>query len=223
MLANHTYDHNTVAQSNVDQGKSAIETAFGNTVYTIAYPNGTQTYETYSTGKYILGRGVSDGLYSPGNETAPDPLNSYCYIPATGAAASAFNSETDSARSGGKWRVVLVHGFTGGSDGAYQPVDIAQFLSAVNYSKGLTDVWIDSYVNVGSYWRGQNAFAKATSTTTGTSQTWTWTLPAAFPPGKYLRVTVPGGTLTQGGTALAWDSHGYYEVALDAGSLTISP
>jgi hypothetical protein len=36
-------------------------------------------------------------------------------------------------------------------------------------------------------------------------------------------VKVDGGTLKQGGTALAWDSHGYYEVALDAGSPTLSP
>ena len=35
--------------------------------------------------------------------------------------------------------------------------------------------------------------------------------------------TVDGGTPSQGGTPLAWDPHGYYEVALDAGSLTLSP
>jgi hypothetical protein len=45
----------------------------------------------------------------------------------------------------------------------------------------------------------------------------------ALPPGKYLRVKVDGGTLTQAGQTLAWDEHGYYEVALDAGSLTLSP
>ena len=45
----------------------------------------------------------------------------------------------------------------------------------------------------------------------------------SFPPRKYLRVKVDGGTLEQGGIALAWDSHGCYEVALDAGSLTLSP
>ena len=46
---------------------------------------------------------------------------------------------------------------------------------------------------------------------------WTWTLPENFPPGKYLRVKVDGGTLTQGAAALPWVTHGYYEVALDAG------
>jgi hypothetical protein len=46
---------------------------------------------------------------------------------------------------------------------------------------------------------------------------------AHFPPGRFLRVTVPGGKLMQGGTELPWDDHGYYEVVLDAGSVTLSP
>jgi hypothetical protein len=44
-----------------------------------------------------------------------------------------------------------------------------------------------------------------------------------MPPGKVLRVTVDGGKLSQNGTQLSWDSHGYYEVALDAGNLTWIP
>ena len=55
------------------------------------------------------------------------------------------------------------------------------------------------------------------------SQTWLWTLPDHFPTGRYLRVTVDGGTLSQRGRPLIWDSHGYYEVELDADSLTLTP
>jgi hypothetical protein len=36
-----------------------------------------------------------------------------------------------------------------------------------------------------------------------------------------VRVRVDGGTLTQRGQRLIWDEHGYYEVALDRGSLTL--
>ena len=53
--------------------------------------------------------------------------------------------------------------------------------------------------------------------------TYSWSLPAHFPPGQYLRVTVDGGTVKQCGTELPWNDHGYYEVALDAWSLTITP
>ena len=94
---------------------------------------------------------------------------------------------------------------------------------SVAHAKSLGDVWIDSMVNVGAYWRGQKLLSAVTPATAGGGQTWTWTLPAHFPPGKFLRVTVDGGTLSQNGTPLPWDAHGYYEIALDAGSLTLSP
>ncbi len=48
-------------------------------------------------------------------------------------------------------------------------------------------------------------------------------LPDHFPAGKRLRVRVDGGTLSQNGQTLAWDAHGYYEIALDAGSLMLGP
>ncbi|HEY2405876.1 MAG TPA: polysaccharide deacetylase, partial [Polyangiaceae bacterium] len=53
----------------------------------------------------------------------------------------------------------------------------------------------------------------------GDNTSWHWQLPAHFPPGRSLRVAVDGGTLSQNGRPLVWDAHGYYEIALDAGSL----
>ncbi|XYI04306.1 hypothetical protein ACMHYB_07005 [Sorangium sp. So ce1128] len=69
----------------------------------------------------------------------------------------------------------------------------------------------------------QKALSSVTPTTSGSDRTWRWTLPAHFPPGKYLRVKVDGGTLKQGGRTLQWNDHGYYEIALDEGSVTLSP
>ena len=69
-------------------------------------------------------------------------------------------------------------------------------------------------VNVAAYYLGQKLI-------TGNGPTWTWNLPNNFPTGHYLRVTVDGGTLKQNGKALPWSSHGYYEVSLDEGSLTL--
>ncbi len=105
----------------------------------------------------------------------------------------------------------------------YAPIDVSVVTGSVGHGQGLGDVWIDTMVNVGAYWRAQKVVAAVTPTPSGSSQTWTWTLPANFPPGKFLRVTVDGGKPSQNGVALDWDSHGYYEVALDAGSLTLSP
>jgi hypothetical protein len=36
-------------------------------------------------------------------------------------------------------------------------------------------------------------------------------------------VRVDGGTLSQNGQPLPWNPRGYYEVALDLGTLTLSP
>ncbi|HET9931676.1 MAG TPA: polysaccharide deacetylase, partial [Polyangiaceae bacterium] len=169
----------------------------------------------------LLNRGVSNGIIAPKDYT--NPFNTFCFIPDEKAPATDFNKQVDQARTNGGWRIVLVHGFVGGTDGAYQPVEFDQFASAVTYAKSLGDVWIDTMVAVGAYWRGQKALSQAQMTTSGDSTTYTWTLPPHFPPGRTLRVTVDGGTLSQNGAPLAWDEHGYYEISLDALSLTISP
>ncbi|HYJ08856.1 MAG TPA: polysaccharide deacetylase, partial [Polyangiaceae bacterium] len=133
------------------------------------------------------------------------------------------DAQVTSARDEGKWRLLLVHGFTGGSDSAYQPVDLQAFTDSVDHAKAFGDVWIDSVVNVTAYWRAEKLLNGTTPANADGMTTWTWNLPEHFPPGKFLRVRVTGGTLEQNGKALVWDPHGYYEVALDAAALTLKP
>jgi hypothetical protein len=188
----------------------------------MAAPYGDGSYMSLASERYLINRGVANGLIGPNDDS--DPFNLHCYVPPSGAAAAAFNAEVDAARSAGRWKTILVHGFTGGTDGAYQPIAIAEFIASVNHTKSLGDVWIGTVADIGAYWRAQKVFSTLTPTAAGAAKTWTWKLPAHFPPGKVLRVRVDGGTLTQpGGRTLTWDDHGYYEVALDAGSLTLSP
>jgi hypothetical protein len=212
---------NAGTAADVDAATDFLKQKLGVTAWTMAAPYGDASYIPLGTTRFLINRGVSNGLIGPNDNT--DPFNLLCYVPPQGAIASAFNAEIDSARSAGRWRVVLVHGFTGGSDGAYQPVNIAELISSVNHAKSFGDVWIDSMVNVGAYWRGQKTLSAVTPAMSGNNTTWSWTLPAHFPPGKFLRVKVDGGTLAQAGKPLTWDDHGYYEAALDAGSLTLSP
>ncbi len=244
-MGNHTYDHTSTEptgttaavqaaiQSDVDMGASTVLSDLGVKTYSFAEPNGDSWWITPAASVNFLSRGVADGLMMPGNETSPSWQNTYCFLinnattanpPLTAAQeTSTFNSEIDGARSGGGWRVILVHGFTGGTDGAYEPIILSAYVASVTYAKGFPDLWIDTMLNVGAYWRGQNAFQAATPTTSGTTTTYAWTLPANFPPGKYLRVTVTGGHVSQNGQQLAWDTHGYYEISLDEGSLTVGP
>ncbi|HET9957735.1 MAG TPA: polysaccharide deacetylase family protein [Polyangiaceae bacterium] len=230
-LGNHTVHHLNQADlsllpmptDEVDLATKAIETSYGVKVFTMAGPYGASAYEVMAQNRFFINRGASDGMMlasSPGSA-----FNVACFIPPDGATVDTFNTQVNQTRTASAWKVFLVHGFKDAvvKDWAYLPVDYPVFQDAVNYAKGLGDVWIDSVKNVGAYWLGQRAFNAATKSVSGSSTTWTWQLPAHFPPGNYLRVTVTGGTLKQQNTPLAWNPRGFYEVALDAKSLTLSP
>jgi len=221
-IGNHTKTHQqTGTGDDIDAATTFLKTQWGVTAYDMVAPYGDASYIPLAKERFFINRGVSNGLVAPNDST--DPFNLYCYIAPPDSVASVFNAQIDQAYSAARWRIVLVHGFDGGTDGAYQPVSIDEFTASVAHTKSLGNIWIDTLLAIGAYWRGQKTVSTVTPVTSGDTTTWTWTLPDHFPPGMYLRVTVDGGTLTQSGSALPWDGHGYYEVALDPGSLTLSP
>ena len=222
-LGNHTRSHaQTGTADEFDAATSFIEQRYAVTVWTGASPYGDASYPPLAATRFLANRGVSNANSMAPNDST-DPFNLFCFIPDGGAVAAAFNAEIDAAHTAGRWKTVLVHGFTGGSDSAYQPVAIGEFTASVTHTKSLGDVWIDTVAHVAAYWRAQKQLSTVIPVTSGDTTTWTWALQAHFPPGRYLRVKVDGGTLTQGGSPLTWDGHGYYEVALDAGSVTLAP
>jgi peptidoglycan/xylan/chitin deacetylase (PgdA/CDA1 family) len=221
-LANHTQSHSSNGTTqDIEAATTFIQQQFGVRPWTLAAPNGAAVYTTLARGLFFINRGVGNAVIAPNGNS--DPFTLPTYIPPTGANAAAFNTQVDQARTAGGWRTMCIHGFTGGSDGAYQPVPLAEFITSVEHAKSFGDLWLDTLVNVGAYWLGQKAFSQATTSTQGSDKTYTWTLPEDFPTGHYLRVKVDGGNLKQSGATLAWDAHGYYEIALDAGSVTLSP
>jgi hypothetical protein len=221
-IGNHTKSHSSDGTTDdINAATDFIKETYGVEPYTMAAPNGSGVYTNLAKPLFMINRGVGNALIAPNGNS--DAFTLPTYIPPTGASASAFNQQVDSARDAGAWRTMCIHGFQGGNDGAYQPVPFEAFVSSVEHAKMFGDVWIDSIVNVGAYWLGQKAFSQAMSMTSGTDKTWTWTLPDHFPPGRYLRVKVGGGTLKQNGQPLPWDAHGYYEIALDQKMVTLSP
>ena len=217
-IGNHTNNHTTVSAANIDIATDFIQNTFGADVYSIAYPYGDTSYVPLAKTRFFIGRGVADGNILPNDST--DPYNLKCDIHTS---SGRMDFAVDSARSVKGWRIILVHGFTGGNDGAYQPVNYDLFAAGVVYAKSLGDMWIDTVTNIGAYWRAQKILSSAKPVVSGNTTTWNWTLPDHFPPGKYLRVTVDGGTPYQNDKVLEWNGHGYYEVSLDAGSLTLAP
>jgi hypothetical protein len=144
-------------------------------------------------------------------------------LAAQGETAAQFNAATDAARTAGAWQIYLIHTMTPTSNIWFNPVAVTDVTGAMTHAKTAGDTWVDSVVNVAAYWRGLKILASAPPSTAGTTTTWTWTLPAHFPSGKFLRVTVPSGTLSQRGAPIAKSSRGFFSVALDAGSLTLTP
>ncbi len=206
----------------LDECSTYIPQHFGQSaVWTGASPFGDTGYDTDASSRFFVYRGVGGGMIAPNDNT--NAFNLPIHLAATGETAASFNAEAEAAVSAGDWLIYLVHTILPTTAVWYNPVQITDVTGTMSATKALGNVWIDTVAAVGAYWRGQKIFTSVTPTTSGSDKTWTWTLPAHFPSGKYLRVTVGGGTLTQAGVALPWVSHGYYEVALDAGSLTWSP
>jgi peptidoglycan/xylan/chitin deacetylase (PgdA/CDA1 family) len=232
-LANHTKSHaQTGTAADIDAAQTFLKSTLGITAYSFAAPWGDVSYPPLSVGKFLTNRSAGHaGNHYVGVTDDPDSgsptafrYNLPCYIPDQNASASAITGPV----SEGQWAIILVHGFTATpqTDGAYLPVSITEFTSAVSSVKAKGTIWIDTMANIASYWIAGFEFAKLTPTTPGSDKTWTWKtsdFSPTFPPGKYLRVKTDGGTLKQGNTTLTWDDHGYYEVSLDAGTLTLSP
>jgi len=206
-------------EAEYDLCTSHIEQAYEVTsVWTTAAPYGDTGFDNTAKTRLFLNRGVRGGQIAPNDNS--DPFNLPIFGAGAGQTAATFNPAIDSAHVAGNWMIFMFHSL--GGDGGYAPVDSADVIASIDHAKSFGDVWIDSMVNVGAYWVGQKVLTNATSSVSSKGTVLSWTLPPHFPPGKYVRVIVTGGTLSQGGKALPWNDAGYYEVALDPGSLTVS-
>lgn len=206
----------------IDQCTEYITGHFGQSeVWTMASPYGDIGWKEAAKARFFLNRGVGGNPIAPNGNS--DPHNLPCYMAKGGESAEDLNDLIDFAREDGHWLVFLFHSITPTNDNWYAPVNIKSITGSINYAKSLNDVWIDTLVDIGAYWMGQKILSAVTPTIVGKDKVWKWVLPANFPKGKYLRVKVDGGTLKQGGEVLKWDPHGYYEIALDAGELTLTP
>ena len=214
------------AAAELDDCTAFIKTALGvSQVSTAASPFGDAGFAAAIGERFFLGRSATGGTVAPNDDS--DPLALPMWGPAENDGVAEFNAVVDAAHSDGQWVIMLLHSIAPTTAAWFATVDIGAITGSIAHARSLGDVWIDSMANVGAYWRGQKVLAAVTPTVTADkqtqSQTWTWTLPAHFPPGRFLRVKVDGGTLAQRGQPLTWNGHGYYEIALDAGSLTLSP
>ena len=209
-------------EEEIDACTKYIKEHFGQEdVWTMAAPYGDTGWIEPAKKRFFINRGIGMGTIAPNSNI--NPHNLPCYMAKTGDTAELFNDLIDFAREDGHWLIFCFHTISPAHDNWYAPVELKEITGSIEFAKAFGDIWIDTVANIGAYWAGQKVFNAVTPTRSGDEITWTWTLPPFFPKGKYLRVTVDGGTLKQGDKVLEWDPHGYYEVALDAGVLTLAP
>lgn len=190
---------------------------YGVEVRTTASPYGDTGYDEAAKQRFFLNRGVWGGVVLPGDNS--DPFNLPVFAVQAGDTAAKFNPAIDGAHDKGAWLIFLFHSMSG--DGGYAPVKADDVVASVKHAQSLENVWIDTMAHVGAYWIGQRLVSTAQQTKSAEKTVYSWKLPEHFPPHQFVRITLTGGTITQQGKELAWNAAGYYEVALDAGELTI--
>ena len=210
-IANHTQTHpGSASAGEVSNAQTTLKTNYGVDVHSMAAPNCQDAWKPFAApAKLFQNRGPCGGVAAVGPRDSTDPFLLPAYLPPTGADTANLSGQI----SAGKWRIYVIHGFDS-QNGTYQPVPIASTTGAM--SKAVSDgYWVEGMTNVGAYWQGQKLIPASATTSA------TWTLPANFPPNMCVRVTTSGGTVTQKGNAIAWDPHGYYQISLDAGEVTV--
>jgi len=210
-IANHTQTHpGTASAGEVTNAQTTLKTNYGVDVHSMAAPNCAEGWKAFAApAKLFQNRGPCGGVPAVSPRDSTDPFLLPAYLPPTGADTANLSGQI----AMGKWRIYVIHGFDS-QNGTYQPVPIASVTGAM--TKAVTDgYWVEGMTNVGAYWQGQKLIPASATTSA------TWSLPANFPPNMCVRIKTTGGTVTQKGQTISWDPHGYYQISLDAGEVTV--
>ena len=205
-IGNHTTSHTSNGSvSDFQSMQATIQSSYGVTGYTGASPNGDTSWSTPAQSFFIANRGTGGNAMAP--RSSPNMFSLPSYLPPQGASSGTMSGQINS----GTWTVFCVHGW---ASPAYQPVNESDMLATM--TKAVTDgFWAESVMNIAAYFLGQKAISSSATTTA------TWSLPAHFPPNMCVRITTTGGTVTQKGAEVPFDSHGYYQISLDSLEVTI--
>lgn len=230
-IGNHTANHcyanledcpNDSLETEIEECSAYITEHFGQeNIWTMASPYGDGGWSAPAKDYFFLNRSVSPGTIAVNDSSNPFNLPSIAV--AGGETAADLNEDIDGVYDDGEWLIYCIHSILPTANNWYAGIDIESIAGNIDHVKSKGDMWADTMANVGAYWMGQKVLQDVSPQEQDGSTVWTWTLPPHFPAGKYVRVTVDGGTLSQRGRELTWSGHGYYEVSLDKGELTLTP
>ena len=234
-LGNHTHLHNNLVKyadsaaivADLDACETYLSDRLGQEgTPSFAYPFGETGWKNHfdrnadgssrEAPRFLLARTVQGGRISP--RSTVDPL----LLPIFGVTGSHreadFVRELDGALAAKSWTIFMYHSILPG-DNWYAGVPLEDVIESLDHARRGQRMWLDTVLSIGSYWYAARLFRALEAESVADGQTWTWTLPQAFPAGRYLRVAIPQGSLWQNGNELARHEAGFYEIALDVGSL----
>ncbi|HEX3595151.1 MAG TPA: polysaccharide deacetylase family protein, partial [Polyangiaceae bacterium] len=233
-LGNHTVDHCSgselghgaclSAKAEIERCNRFIKAKLGaRDVYTFAYPYVDQHggYKHAAESDFLLARAGAGGMVDATQTPDWYAMDARFIEPTRGETVSDWNGWIDQADIQSKWLVLVFHSIL--PETWCEGIPRESLGAIVDHAKASDDLWIDTFVNVGAYLRGQRLFEGIRPSPLGKGLAWKWTLPRHFPPGRSLRVTLDHGGLVQSRASLTPDATGVYEVALDARELDWLP
>jgi peptidoglycan/xylan/chitin deacetylase (PgdA/CDA1 family) len=233
-LGNHTVDHChgrdlghggcLSAKAEIEECNAFIESKLGaRDVYTFAYPFVDQhaRYKRVAESDFLLARAGAGGLVD--SSRTPDwySMDARFIEPSRGETVADWNGWIDEAVHDAKWLVLVFHSIL--PETWWEGIPKEALGDIVDHAKAESDLWIDTFVNVGAYLRAERMFEALKPVPLATGVGYRWSLPRHFPPGRSLRVAIERGGLSQHGVPLQPDPGGVYTVALDAKELAWTP
>lgn len=219
-LTNHTRNHQSLpadpsaATIIGDMAKYLRDTDTSMQSVTFAYPNCVVNGKTGVGSENFISRGCGGTRYAWNTQPADWMDVQGLILTPTGAdgAVSAINS----AKSENRWLITIIHDVKTNPD-AYSvtPTDNKRMLDAAVAA----GVWIDTYQNIGAYYRAHFTMDAVTPTPTSAGWTLSWTSPhAKMPKSVMLRVKLDAATfgnsftVRQGATTIAKETDGSYVI-----------
>jgi peptidoglycan/xylan/chitin deacetylase (PgdA/CDA1 family) len=230
-IGNHSLDHLHTAdlktfrdlEAQVVGAQNVLQKEFGVSLYTYAYPFTETTPEmTALVAKtHLLARGGwGQGQKDLKPDQEPDWMNLPSKMTETNLPLSTYVSWLDDDLRDGAWTIITIHGLEGTPWG-YQPISRKVFTQLLDEAQK-RNLWIDTLMRVGSYFRAQKILEKASVETRPGEARFIWKVPGTFPLGTQLRIQVPPSWgPVQKGKELVKGSDGNFILEFNQGEVTL--
>ncbi len=237
-LGNHTLDHKHTneltpkdEEAQVVGAQNVLQKEFGVPVLTFAYPftEISPGLTKWLTKTHLLARGgYGNGNYVNKPDVEPDWLNISARATMTDLKFEAYKSWIDEDVAGGGWLVWMIHGLEGTQWG-WQPIQKKVFTQILDYLQK-QDIWVGTFLEVGSYFRAQREFEKVVPQVNGKNKSWNWKVPNVFPAKVQIKVKLVSGQndskgfeIWQGKQKITPDEKGLFSISFDQKELSLKP